>query len=60
MGRKRLVEKEIERGELVMPFPEMYLRCDQHYYVASLKDRKWPKIDAFIDWLQAAANEEQA
>ncbi|MEG0195678.1 MAG: DNA-binding transcriptional regulator DsdC, partial [Acinetobacter sp.] len=60
MGRKRLVEKEIERGELVMPFPEMYLRCDQHYYVASLKDRKWPKIDAFIDWLKAAVNEEQA
>ncbi|MBO6152106.1 MAG: DNA-binding transcriptional regulator DsdC [Acinetobacter sp.] len=60
MGRKRLVEKEVERGELVMPFPEMYLRCDQHYYVASLKDRKWPKIDAFIDWLKAAVNEEQA
>lgn len=60
MGRKRLVEKEIARGELVIPFPEMYLRCDQHYYVASLKDRKWPKIDAFIDWLQAAVNEEQA
>ncbi len=60
MGRKRLVEKEIARGELVLPFPEMYLRCDQHYYVASLKDRKWPKIDAFIDWLKAAVNEEQA
>lgn len=60
MGRKRLVEKEIERGELVLPFPEMYLCCDQHYYVASLKDRKWPKIDAFIDWLKAAVNEEQA
>ena len=60
MGRKRLVEKEIESGELVLPFPEMYLRCDQHYYVASLKDRKWPKIDAFIDWLKAAVNEEQA
>jgi LysR family D-serine deaminase transcriptional activator len=60
MGRKRLVEKEIARGELVIPFPEMYLRCDQHYYVASLKDRKWPKIDAFIDWLKAAVNEEQA
>ncbi len=58
MGRKRLVQKDIETGELVMPFPEMYLRCDQHYYVASLKDRKWPKIDAFIDWLKEAGNEE--
>ena len=58
MGRKRLVQKDIETGELVMPFPEMYLRCDQHYYVASLKDRKWPKIDAFIDWLKDAGNEE--
>lgn len=52
MGRKRLVQKDIENGELVIPFQEMYLRCDQHYYVASLKDRKWPKIDAFIDWLK--------
>ena len=58
MGRKRLVQKDIETGELVMPFPEMYLRCDQHYYVASLKDRKWPKIDAFIDWLKETGNEE--
>ncbi len=51
MGRKRLVQKDIENGELVMPFQEMYLRCDQHYYIASLKDRQWPKIDAFIEWL---------
>ena len=58
MGRKRLVQKDIETGELVMPFPEMYLRCDQHYYVASLRDRKWPKIDAFIDWLKETGNEE--
>ncbi|OTG83709.1 DNA-binding transcriptional regulator DsdC [Acinetobacter sp. ANC 4648] len=60
MGRKRLVQEDIESGELVMPFKDMYLRCDQHYYVASQKDRKWPKIDAFIEWLKEAVNDKQA
>ncbi|OTG65442.1 DNA-binding transcriptional regulator DsdC [Acinetobacter silvestris] len=60
MGRKRLVQKDIETGALVMPFQEMYLRCDQHYYVASQKDLKWPKNEAFIEWLKEAVNEEQA
>lgn len=60
MGRKRLVQKDIENGALVMPFQEMYLRCDQHYYVASQKDLKWPKNEAFIEWLQEMVSEEQA
>ena len=59
MGRKRLVQKDIENGELVMPFQEMYLRCDQHYYIASLKDRQWPKIDAFIEWLTVQSKDSE-
>ena len=59
MGRKRLVQKDIENGELVMPFQEMYLRYDQHYYIASLKDRQWPKIDAFIEWLTVQSKDSE-
>lgn len=59
MGRKRLVQKDIENGELLMPFQEMYLRCDQHYYIASLKDRQWPKIDAFIEWLTVQSKDSE-
>lgn len=55
MGRKRLVEKDIEKGELVMPFSGMSLLCEQHYYITSLKDRQWPKIEAFILWLKDQA-----
>ncbi len=43
----------LNSGELVAPFPKMELKCDQHYYVSTLSDRQWPKIDAFIVWLKA-------
>lgn len=52
MGRKRLVQKRLESGELIAPFGEMTLECHQHYYVTTLPGRQWPKIDAFINWLQ--------
>lgn len=57
MGRKRLVKKRLERGELVAPFGEMALNCHQHYYISTLDGRQWPKIDAFIHWLKALAEE---
>ncbi|RYA65625.1 DNA-binding transcriptional regulator DsdC, partial [Enterobacter cloacae complex sp. 2DZ2F16B1] len=37
------------------PFGEMTLKCHQHYYVTTLPGRQWPKIDAFIHWLQSQA-----
>lgn len=52
MGRKRLVQKRLERGELIAPFGEKTLKCHQHYYVSTLPGRQWPKIDAFIGWLR--------
>ena len=55
MGRKRLVQKRLESGELIAPFGEMTLECHQHYYVTTLPGRQWPKIDAFINWLQGQA-----
>lgn len=55
MGRKRLVQQDLERGELIMPFPEMRMACQQHYYLASPQDRCLPKVDAFVSWLKAQA-----
>lgn len=55
MGRKRLVEKRLARGELVAPFGDKTLPCQQHYHIATLPERHWPKIDAFIGWLKAQA-----
>lgn len=53
MGRKRLVQKRLESGELIAPFGDMTLKCHQHYYVTTLPGRQWPKIDAFIEWLHS-------
>lgn len=55
MGRKRLVQKRLESGELVAPFGEMALTCHQHYYMTTLPGRQWPKIEAFIGWLHEQA-----
>ncbi len=57
MGRKRLVNKRLEKGELVTPFPEMEMQCVQHYYAVTLSARQWPKVDAFIHWLKLMADE---
>jgi LysR family D-serine deaminase transcriptional activator len=53
MGRQRLVQKRLDRGELIAPFGEKALKCHQHYYISTLSGRQWPKIDAFIDWLKS-------
>ena len=52
MGRKRLVQQDLESGALVMPYPDMFLACEQHYYLVSRKDRHLPKVSAFVAWLQ--------
>ena len=35
MGRKRLVQKRLDSGELIAPFGDMALKCHQHYYITS-------------------------
>ena len=55
MGRKRLVQKRLERGELIAPFGEKTLKCHQHYDMSTLPGRQWPKIDACISWLRELA-----
>lgn len=60
MGRKRLVQKRLENGDLVAPFGEMSLTCHQHYYITTLPGRQWPKIEAFIGWLHEQAGNNNA
>ncbi|AUX92722.1 DNA-binding transcriptional regulator DsdC [Mixta gaviniae] len=55
MGRQRLVQQWLDGGELVAPFGEMTMQCAQRYYIATLSNRQWPKIEAFIAWLKARA-----
>ena len=55
MGRRRLVQKRLDSGELAAPFGEMALTCHQHYYITTLPGRQWPKIEAFINWLHEQA-----
>ncbi|XWJ93568.1 DNA-binding transcriptional regulator DsdC [Phytobacter ursingii] len=52
IGRKRLVQKRLDSGELIAPFGDRALKCHQHYYISTLPGRQWPKIEAFIQWLQ--------
>ena len=53
MGRRRLVQKRLESGELITPFGDMTVKCHQYYYITTLAGRQWPKIGIFIDWLKS-------
>lgn len=53
MGRKRLVQPELEQGLLMTPFPEMRMACEQHYYVVLPLGRLLPKVEVFVTWLKA-------
>lgn len=55
IGRKTLVKHNIASGELVMPFPNLELLCDQRYYISTCANRRWPKIEAFVRWLKETA-----
>ncbi|MDN6073696.1 MAG: DNA-binding transcriptional regulator DsdC, partial [Enterobacterales bacterium] len=36
-------------------FPEFEMQCEQRYYISTLSERQWPKINAFIQWLKTMA-----
>lgn len=55
MGRKKLLSQKLASGELILPFPQHELRCEQHYYISTHADKRWPKIEAFIAWLKETA-----
>lgn len=52
MGRKQLVKKRLESGELVAPFQNAELECQQRYYFSMLSDKRNPKADIFVQWLK--------
>lgn len=56
MGRKKLVARRLANQELIMPFPGMEVQCEQRYYISTLSERQWPKINAFVQWLKKMAN----
>lgn len=55
MGRRQLASQALASGALVMPFPDMAVRCEPRYYLATLPHRQCPKIQAFIRWIQDQA-----
>lgn len=59
MGRKALVKQRIASGELITPFPRLALLCSERYYIATRADRRWPKTETFIRWLQETAAKEK-
>ncbi len=52
MGRKQLVKKRLASNELIMPFGDTALQCQQRYYFATLNEKRNPKADIFIQWLK--------
>jgi LysR family transcriptional regulator, D-serine deaminase activator len=52
MGRKQLIDKYLENGDLITPFPEMEKECKQHYYVLRPQAKYNPKADIFVKWLK--------
>lgn len=59
IGRKRLVRQKLNKGELVMPFPQLELLCSQRYYISTHTERRWPKVKAFIGWLKETAAQDE-
>ncbi len=51
MGRESLINKHVEKGELIKPFTNKKLLCPQRYYIATLPNNKNSKIELFINWL---------
>ncbi len=48
--------KTLKRQELVMPFGDISLKCQQRHYFAMLNDKRNPKADIFIQWLKQQVN----
>ena len=55
MGRISLIKDRLQSGELITPFPESQVVCEQKYYVAALPDRRSQKVKLFIEWLEIQA-----
>lgn len=60
MGRQSLIQRQIDKGELIKPFVDKKLICPQRYYVATLSNNKNTKIELFIDWLKSEVRNEES
>jgi LysR family glycine cleavage system transcriptional activator len=59
MGDLTLLTDEVKTGKLVCPLPDMVLRLDADNYYAYGPATKWnkPRVQAFRQWLEAAARD---
>ncbi|MCW8328447.1 DNA-binding transcriptional regulator DsdC [Photobacterium sp. SDRW27] len=53
MGRNTLVNKRVQSGELVKPFPELEVDCLHNYYVVTPNSEHNPRVKVFVDWLMS-------
>jgi LysR family D-serine deaminase transcriptional activator len=62
IGRQRLVQQRLERGELILPFGDFALRSPCEYQLVHPPREPMPsRLQAFIDWLhECAADTERA
>lgn len=62
IGRQRLVQQRLERGELILPFGDFALSSPCEYQLAHPPREPMPsRLQAFIDWLhECAADTEHA
>ncbi|MBN3495207.1 DNA-binding transcriptional regulator DsdC [Vibrio neptunius] len=51
MGRWSLVKQEIERGNLMMPFPERMIKSGYYYYLIAVQSTLSAKQKCFVDWM---------
>lgn len=58
IGRQRLIDKHIESGVLVKPFPNLKLECKHDYYAVTPYINQSPKVKVFVEWLIEKARED--
>lgn len=51
MGRYNLIKKRLDSGELVTPFPNSEVTCQQKYYLVTPSKKHSRKLALFIEWL---------
>ena len=53
IGRKQIIAKYIDSGQLVEPFSDMEAPCAKRYYICKSQEKYNPKLDIFIQWLKS-------
>ena len=53
IGRKQIIAKYLDSGQLVAPFADLEAPCTQRYYICKSLEKYNPKADIFIQWLKS-------